>query len=144
MRRLDPGYDKGRFATSQLGLAAVARARALDDWARSFLADHRDAVVLHLGCGLDARVYRIDPPATVDTNSRPHPRKLPRAEPGHPAVRAGTAHLRRRDRGGLPDRAPALFIHGRRDDFCSPVTGCSGGCEHDRDGRDGRPVPGLA
>jgi O-methyltransferase len=22
--------------------------------------------VLHLGCGLDARVYRIDPPATVD------------------------------------------------------------------------------
>jgi O-methyltransferase involved in polyketide biosynthesis len=23
-------------------------------------------VVLHLGCGLDARVYRIDPPATVD------------------------------------------------------------------------------
>ncbi|XVQ85661.1 class I SAM-dependent methyltransferase [Microbispora siamensis] len=33
---------------------------------RSFLADHPDAVVLHLGCGLDARVYRIDPPATVD------------------------------------------------------------------------------
>ncbi|GAA2848207.1 hypothetical protein GCM10020220_042160 [Nonomuraea rubra] len=23
-------------------------------------------MVLHLGCGLDARVYRIDPPATVD------------------------------------------------------------------------------
>ncbi len=34
--------------------------------ARMFLADHPDAVVLHLGCGLDARVYRIDPPATVD------------------------------------------------------------------------------
>ena len=66
MRRLDPGYDKRRFGTSQLGLAAVVRAKAHDDWARSFLADHRDAVVLHLGCGLDARVYRIDPPATVD------------------------------------------------------------------------------
>ena len=66
MRRLDPGYDKGRFGTSQVGLAAVVRAKALDDWARSFLADHRDAVVLHLGCGLDARVYRIDPPATID------------------------------------------------------------------------------
>jgi O-methyltransferase involved in polyketide biosynthesis len=62
MRRLDPGYDKGRFGTSQLGLAAVVRAKAYDDWARSFLADHPDAVVLHLGCGLDARVYRIDPP----------------------------------------------------------------------------------
>jgi O-methyltransferase involved in polyketide biosynthesis len=66
MRRLDPHYDKGRFGTSQLGLAAVVRAKAHDDWARNFLADHPEAVVLHLGCGLDARVYRIDPPATVE------------------------------------------------------------------------------
>jgi O-methyltransferase len=66
MRRLDPDYDSRRFGTSQIGLAAVVRAKAHDDWARSFLADHPDAVVLHLGCGLDARVYRIDPPATVD------------------------------------------------------------------------------
>ncbi len=65
MRHLDPDYDKHRIATSQIGLAAVVRAKAYDDWARSFLADHPDAVVLHLGCGLDARVYRIDPPATV-------------------------------------------------------------------------------
>jgi O-methyltransferase involved in polyketide biosynthesis len=66
MRRLDPDYDTRRFGTSQMGLAAVVRTKAHDDWARSFLADHPDAVVLHLGCGLDARVYRIDPPATVD------------------------------------------------------------------------------
>ena len=66
MRRLDPDYDKGRFGTSQLGLAAVVRGKAHDDWARRFLADHLHAVVLHLGCGLDARVYRVDPPATVD------------------------------------------------------------------------------
>jgi O-methyltransferase involved in polyketide biosynthesis len=66
MRRLDPDYDKRRFGTSQIGLAAVVRAKAHDDWARSFLADRPDAVVLHLGCGLDARVYRLDPPATVD------------------------------------------------------------------------------
>jgi O-methyltransferase involved in polyketide biosynthesis len=66
MRRLDPDYDNRRFGTSQMGLAAVVRTKVHDDWARSFLADHPDAVVLHLGCGLDARVYRIDPPATVD------------------------------------------------------------------------------
>ncbi|MFD0471101.1 class I SAM-dependent methyltransferase [Nonomuraea thailandensis] len=66
MRRLDPGYDQRRFGTSQMGLVAVVRAKAHDDWARGFLADHLDAVVLHLGCGLDTRVYRIDPPATVD------------------------------------------------------------------------------
>lgn len=66
MRRLDPGYDGRRFGSSQIGLAAVVRAKIHDDWARGFLADHPDAVVLHLGCGLDARVYRLDPPATVD------------------------------------------------------------------------------
>src|SRR3954451_3022212 len=66
MRRLDPDYDNRRFGSSQVGLVAGVRAKAHDDWARSFLADHPDAVVLHLGCGLDARVYRIDPPATVD------------------------------------------------------------------------------
>ena len=69
MRRLDPAYDRGLFGDSQLGLAAVVRAKALDDWARAFLAEHaqhREAVVLNLGCGLDARVHRIDPPATVD------------------------------------------------------------------------------
>ena len=66
MRLLDPDYDKGRLGASQLGLGAVERARAHDEWARSFLGDHRRAVVLHLGCGLDARVFRIDPPDTVD------------------------------------------------------------------------------
>lgn len=66
MRRLDPGYDNRRFGTSQIGLAAVVRAKAHDDWTRGFLADHPGAVVLHLGCGLDTRVQRIDPPATVD------------------------------------------------------------------------------
>ncbi|HWD80317.1 MAG TPA: class I SAM-dependent methyltransferase [Kribbella sp.] len=66
MRRLDPDYDRGRFAKSQIGLSAVVRAKAFDDWTRTFLAGHPDAVVLNLGCGLDARVHRIDPPPTVD------------------------------------------------------------------------------
>ncbi|MFF5720878.1 class I SAM-dependent methyltransferase [Streptomyces buecherae] len=41
--------------------AIALRARCLDDWARDFLAAHPECVVLHLGCGLDTRVYRIDP-----------------------------------------------------------------------------------
>ncbi|MBE3001248.1 class I SAM-dependent methyltransferase [Nocardiopsis sp. HNM0947] len=66
MRRLDPDYDRRRSGRSQVGLVAAVRAKAHDDWARAFLAEHPDAVVLHLGCGLDTRVQRIDPPATVD------------------------------------------------------------------------------
>ena len=41
------------------------RAKQLDVWAADFLDHHPDAVVLHLGCGLDSRVFRLDPPATV-------------------------------------------------------------------------------
>ena len=38
------------------------RAKQLDDWSADFLARHPDAVVVHLGCGLDGRAYRLAPP----------------------------------------------------------------------------------
>jgi O-methyltransferase involved in polyketide biosynthesis len=41
------------------------RAKHLDGWTREFLAAQPDCTVLHLGCGLDTRVFRIDPPTTV-------------------------------------------------------------------------------
>jgi len=37
------------------------RALHFDRWTRAFLAAHPEATVLHLGCGLDTRVFRIDP-----------------------------------------------------------------------------------
>jgi O-methyltransferase involved in polyketide biosynthesis len=37
------------------------RARHFDQWTRAFLAANAESTVLHLGCGLDTRVYRIDP-----------------------------------------------------------------------------------
>ncbi len=40
-----------------------ARARQLDLWTAEFLARHPNATVLHLGCGLDSRAFRVDPPA---------------------------------------------------------------------------------
>jgi len=41
------------------------RAKLFDLWTREFLAVHPQATVLHLGCGLDSRVFRIDPPTVV-------------------------------------------------------------------------------
>jgi methyltransferase (TIGR00027 family) len=41
--------------------SVVVRTAHFDNWARQFLAAHPEAVVLHVGCGLDARVYRLDP-----------------------------------------------------------------------------------
>jgi O-methyltransferase len=43
----------------------VGRAKAIDDSLRDYLTAHPDAVVLHLGCGLDSRVLRIDLGPTV-------------------------------------------------------------------------------
>jgi O-methyltransferase involved in polyketide biosynthesis len=37
------------------------RAWHFDQWTRAFIAANPECTVLHLGCGLDTRVYRIDP-----------------------------------------------------------------------------------
>ena len=44
----------------------TTRSAHFDNWARQFLAAHPEAVVLHLGCGLDARVFRLDPGPGVE------------------------------------------------------------------------------
>ncbi len=41
------------------------RAKQLDDWSADFLQRHPNAVVLHLGCGMDTRAFRLDPPESV-------------------------------------------------------------------------------
>jgi O-methyltransferase involved in polyketide biosynthesis len=51
----------------KIGYTIIAtRAATFDRLSSRYLADHPDATVLHLGCGMDSRVYRLDPPATVD------------------------------------------------------------------------------
>ncbi|MFH8556934.1 class I SAM-dependent methyltransferase [Streptomyces celluloflavus] len=60
VRRLD--YDFGKIRLGAGESAAVAlRARQLDAWTARFLVAHENATVVHLGCGLDSRVYRLDP-----------------------------------------------------------------------------------
>jgi O-methyltransferase involved in polyketide biosynthesis len=55
-------YDFKELKLPQGGeISLPLRARHFDQWTRAFLAAHPDATVLHLGCGLDTRVYRIDP-----------------------------------------------------------------------------------
>ncbi|GAA2808267.1 class I SAM-dependent methyltransferase [Saccharopolyspora taberi] len=60
-KRID--YDFRRLKMKPADrMAVVLRTNRLDAWVRRFLAGHPDAVVLHLGCGLDARAFRIDAP----------------------------------------------------------------------------------
>lgn len=59
-------FDFGKLRLAKGGsITLPIRAKQLDGWAREFLAAHPSAIVLHLGCGLDSRVFRIDPPVTV-------------------------------------------------------------------------------
>ena len=41
------------------------RAKKLDDWSADFLRRCPNAVVVHLGCGMDTRAIRLHPPDTV-------------------------------------------------------------------------------
>ena len=51
---------------NKIGCTIVAtRAATFDLLTNRYLADHPDATVLHVGCGMDSRVFRVDPPATV-------------------------------------------------------------------------------
>ncbi|GLW98754.1 class I SAM-dependent methyltransferase [Microtetraspora sp. NBRC 16547] len=59
-------YDFTTFRMSGGEAAVVAmRGRQFDEWTAEFLAAHPDATVVHLGCGLDGRVFRIAPPPRV-------------------------------------------------------------------------------
>jgi O-methyltransferase involved in polyketide biosynthesis len=62
VRQID--YDFEKHPSPAVRLLAV-RARQYDEWAREFLSQHPEAVMLNLGCGLDARVLRIRPPPSV-------------------------------------------------------------------------------
>jgi O-methyltransferase involved in polyketide biosynthesis len=46
--------------------SVTTRSAHFDDWTRQFLAVNPEAVVLHLGCGLDGRFFRLDPGPGVE------------------------------------------------------------------------------
>ncbi|PJE23519.1 MAG: methyltransferase [Mycobacterium sp.] len=47
--------------TARRAPSVAVRSAHFDNWAREFLAANPEATVLHVGCGLDARVHRLDP-----------------------------------------------------------------------------------
>jgi O-methyltransferase involved in polyketide biosynthesis len=90
VERLD--YDWTKTSISVRSAPSVTtRSAHFDNWARQFLAMHPRAVVLHLGCGLDSRFFRLAPGPAIEwydvdypdvadlrTAAVPGPRPLPR------------------------------------------------------------------
>lgn len=59
-------YDFSKLQVRRDDMIGIAmRAHILDEWTRAFIAGYPNATVLHLGCGLDSRVFRLDPPAGI-------------------------------------------------------------------------------
>ena len=60
----NPNYDFTRFSKIRIDegdqLAVILRNREIDRQARDFIFHNPDAVVIHIGCGLDARFERVD------------------------------------------------------------------------------------
>jgi O-methyltransferase involved in polyketide biosynthesis len=64
VQRIDFDFEKLHLASGG-SVSLPMRAKHLDGWTREFLAANPESTVLHLGCGLDSRVFRIDPLASV-------------------------------------------------------------------------------
>jgi O-methyltransferase involved in polyketide biosynthesis len=59
-------YDFDSIKLSKIEPLSIAiRAKQFDTWVVEWIADNPESTVLHLGCGLDSRVFRVDPPSTV-------------------------------------------------------------------------------
>jgi len=72
MRHIDYDMSKTLKGVSswgmwkEIGYTIIAtRAATFDMLTKRYVLDHPDATVLHVGCGMDSRVFRLDPPATV-------------------------------------------------------------------------------
>jgi O-methyltransferase involved in polyketide biosynthesis len=113
VRRVD--YDFAKLKVGQrAALLFACRAIQLDLWTTTFLAAHPDATVLHLGCGLDSRVYRIAPLASVRWFDLDYPevialrRRLYSERTGYRMIGSSLADLSWLDE--VPGERPAMIV----------------------------------
>jgi O-methyltransferase involved in polyketide biosynthesis len=57
-------YDFSKFGKSKKALIVI-RAKQIDEWVNEFIVAHKNAVVVYIGCGLDSRITRINPPTAI-------------------------------------------------------------------------------
>ena len=81
--RIDYNWSRTTI-TPRSAPAVTTRSAHFDHWVRQFLDVHPEATVLHLGCGLDARVFRIDPGPGVQWYDIDHPEVIALREQVYP------------------------------------------------------------
>ena len=122
MRHID--YDLSKQLTGvaswsmwkDIGPTIIAtRAATFDLLTNRYLADHPNATVLHVGCGMDSRVFRIDPPAGVQWFDVDYPDVIalrrhlfPERDAAYHLIGAPLDNLRWMDE--VPRDQPGLFL----------------------------------
>ena len=98
-----------------IGCTVIAtRAATFDLLTSRYLAEHPDATVLHLGCGMDSRAFRVDPPASVQWFDVDYPdvielrRQLCPERAAYHLIGAGLDDLRWLDE--VPRDRPGLLV----------------------------------
>lgn len=64
VHKIDFDFEKLNIAKGS-SISLPVRAKLFDTWTREFLAANPDSIVLNLGCGLDSRIFRVDPQSSV-------------------------------------------------------------------------------
>ncbi|XXZ47470.1 class I SAM-dependent methyltransferase (plasmid) [Streptomyces cavourensis] len=108
-------YDFGRLGINETNAVGVAlRTRWFDRQVRRFLADHRHATVVHLGCGLDDRFSRLAPGPDVRWYDLDQPEVIDlhrTVYPAHPARRTVAASVTDPEwTARVPADAPVLVV----------------------------------
>ena len=143
VRKLD--YDFEQFKVNNNFLRNVAlRSKKMDEVASAFIRHHPDAVGLDLGVGLDTRLVRLAPPATVDWYDVDFPAVIDvrkRVVPDRPNVHVIGADVTDRDwLNTVPSDRPAVIVADglmgflTKDDFVSLPKPAHRSLPHRRDG----------
>jgi O-methyltransferase involved in polyketide biosynthesis len=124
--RIDYDWKKTGVTTDH-AVVVAARAKLFDTWARRFIDRHPNSLVVHLGCGLDARVGGVDPPETVTWYDVEYPEAIAVRE----RIYSGRANYHLlgtsvADRGWiehLPDDRPTMVVGEGLVMYLDPMSG---------------------
>lgn len=113
VERIDYDWSKTTI-TPRNSTSVTTRTAHFDIWVRQFLAAHRSAVVLHVGCGLDARYFRLRPGPQVQWYDIDYPEVADLCARLYPAVEhrrvVATAVTDPAWVAEIPDDRPTLMI----------------------------------
>ncbi|MEV7046177.1 class I SAM-dependent methyltransferase [Amycolatopsis sp. NPDC051061] len=126
VRQID--YDFAKLGiTRDSAVSVVLRAKPIDEWAAEYLESHPDALVLHLGCGMDTRFQRLAPPSSVQWYDVDYPEvvelreKLYAAAPNHTNIGTSVTDFAWLDQ--VPSDRPALIVAEGLTMYLTPESG---------------------